>query len=519
MVVAQAVRNLIVRRSVVAGLALLALTAGSALRVRAESAPAPTAAPGAVRAVPSPTPIRIDGAFADWPAGAYLAADGRYLYVRFTLPEARTIQASDLPLVLAIDARAEGAFAPDLRITFSPRETSAQGVAVAAVRHGVDDPKLGHAALDLVVAPTVAAREFELRVARDVRGRPDLTAALAAGRVRVQAALLRPDGSPAWRSRARQIELPPRDDAAGSGASAIPAKEPGTVRVVSWNVLLASPREKPEPFARVLRALAPDLLLLQEWEGGTGEEIAAWLDAWLPGEPAWRARTSDGWGVAVAARGDLGELLPQHVARPDAAPADARRSDVALRIAGGVAVTALGPVCAASLHLKCCGAAASVQDEARRAEAARANEVLRDAWSAHAPCVRVVGGDLNLVGSRDPLDVLAAGRDPDGGALAVGETPVLGDAAVYTWSQAWSRFSPGRLDWLLHGRDVRALRAFVLDARRLGAATLAAAGVERSDGGASDHLPLVLDLGRREGAGASPDGADPARTGGAGRPD
>ena len=491
------------RRRAVAGLAALVLATGCTSHARADdaattaSAPAPAAVAvtEAARTAPVSTTIRIDGAFDDWPAGAYLAADGQYVYVRLTLPEARTIQASEQPLVLALDARAAGAFEPELRITFSPRETGGQGVAVAAVRHGDDDPKLGHAALDLVAAPTVAAREFELRVARDVRGRPDLAEALASGAVRVQAVLLRADGSPAWRSRARQIELPPRD-AAPSAAAAIPipAKEPGTVRVVSWNVYLAALREKPEPFARVLRALAPDVLLLQEWEGGTAEEIAAWLDARLPGEPAWRARTSDGWGVAVAARGELAELLPQHVARPDAAPADARRSDVALRIAGGVATTPLGPVCAASLHLKCCGSAASAQDAARRAEAARANEVLRAAWEAHAPCVRVVGGDLNLVGSRDPLDILAAGLDPDGGALAVADAPVLGDAAVYTWSQPWSRFSPGRLDWLLHGRDVHARRAFVLDARRLDAATLAAAGIERPDTAASDHLPLVLDL-------------------------
>jgi len=490
-----------VRRRAVAGLVALVLVSVGASHARADDAmtDAPAPAPAAVevtqaaRATPASTTIRIDGAFDDWPAGAYLVADGRYVYVRLMLPEARTVQASEQPLVLALDARAAGAFDPELRITFSPRETGGQGVAVAAVRHGDDDPKLGHAALDLVVAPTFAAREFELRVARDVRGRPDLAEALASGAVRVQAALLRADGSPAWRSRAWQIELPP-SDAAPSVASAIPAKEPGTVRVVSWNVYLAALREKPEPFARVLRALAPDVLLLQEWEGGTDAGIAAWLDERLPGQPAWRARTSDGWGVAVAARGELAELLPRHVARPDAAPADARRSDVALRIAGGVATTALGPVCAASLHLKCCGSAASAQDAARRAEAARANEVLRAAWGAHASCVRVVGGDLNLVGSRDPLDILATGLDPGGGALAVADAPVLGDAAVYTWSQPWSRFSPGRLDWLLHGRDVRAARAFVLDARRLDAATLAAAGIERSDTAASDHLPLVLDV-------------------------
>ena len=122
--------------------------------------------------------------------------------------------------------------------------------------------------------------------------------------------------------------------------------------------------------------------------------------------------------------------------------------------------------------------------------------MLRAAWRDHAPCVRVVGGDLNLVGSREPLGILASRLDGDGGALEIADAPVLGDAAAYTWTQAWSRFSPGRLDWLLHGRDVRTVRAFVLDAHRLDDATLAAAGVERGDTSVSDHLPLVLDLAR-----------------------
>lgn len=484
-------------RRIVAGCStILALACAPAWAFADDDARSAAPAASAVQAANAPAQIRIDGTFDDWPARAHLAADGRRLYVRFTLPEARNLQASDMPLVLAIDGRAEGAFDPELRIVFSPPATGGLGVAVEAVRRGGDETKVGHAALDLVAAPTVASREFELRVARDVRGRPDLTELFASGRVRVQASLLRSDGSPAWRSRAWQIELPPRNDAAAASDVAIPPRDPGTTRVVSWNVLLATPRKKPEPFARVLRALAPDVVLFQEWEGGTDDEIAAWLNAQLPGEPAWHARTSDGWGVAVAARGELAELLPRHLTRPDEAPADPRRADRALRLAGGVAATALGPLCAASLHLKCCGSAVSEQDVARRAEAREANAVLSVAWREHAPCVRVVGGDLNLVGSREPLAILAARLDGDDGALEIADTPVLGDAVVYTWSQAWSRFSPGRLDWLLHGRDARTVRAFVLDAHRLDDATLAAAGVERGDTSVSDHLPLVLDLAR-----------------------
>jgi len=72
---------------------------------------------------------------------------------------------------------------------------------------------------------------------------------------------------------------------------------------------------------------------------------------------------------------------------------------------------------------------------------------------------------------------------------------VLGDRAAYTWIQPWSRFSPGRLDWLLYdGSQATAARAFALDVPRLDDAARTAAGLERDDGAASDHLPLVLDL-------------------------
>ncbi len=136
------------RRRAVAGLAALVLAAGCTSHARADdaattaSAPAPAAVAvtEAARTAPVSTTIRIDGAFDDWPAGAYLAADGQYVYVRLTLPEARTIQASEQPLVLALDARAAGAFEPELRITFSPRETGGQGVAVPAVSRPAAPP-------------------------------------------------------------------------------------------------------------------------------------------------------------------------------------------------------------------------------------------------------------------------------------------------------------------------------------------------------------------------------------------
>jgi len=465
--------------------------------------------------------VAIDGRFADWPEGVHLQADGAYVYVRLALPEERTLQAS-LPLELALDPDdasgtrppATGATGgadvppgPALQVVFSPRTSDGQGVAVLVPGSDAHTRRaVPHAALDLVVAPTFASRTFELRIARDVRGAPEATRALAGGRVRVRATARDAHGGVAWQGPVLELDLPERGAATAAeapdaspgagGAAGFPPPPADGIRVVSWNVLLASPRTKPAPFARVLGALAPDVVLLQEWDGATADELAAWFANHVPSpDAAWRAVVSAGWGVALVARGPLEAVGPARVPRPVEAPADPRRADDALRLVAGRAETRLGPVCAASLHLKCCGAADGAQEAQRRAEARLASETLRVAFAGSMPCVRVVGGDLNLVGSDVPLELLRIGLDAGGGALAIADTPVLGDRATYTWLQPWSRFAPGRLDWVLHGTETTS-RAFALDPRRLDDETLARAGLERDDGAASDHLPLVVDLRR-----------------------
>jgi endonuclease/exonuclease/phosphatase family metal-dependent hydrolase len=109
--------------------------------------------------------------------------------------------------------------------------------------------------------------------------------------------------------------------------------------------------------------------------------------------------------------------------------------------------------------------------------------------------VRLIAGDFNLVGTRTPLDAMRAGLDADGSELAVAQTDVLGDHALYTWSDHKTEFPDGRLDYLIYSdASADAANAFVLDTRRLSDRTLAKLGLDRTDTGASDHLPVVVDL-------------------------
>jgi endonuclease/exonuclease/phosphatase family metal-dependent hydrolase len=169
-----------------------------------------------------------------------------------------------------------------------------------------------------------------------------------------------------------------------------------------------------------------------------------------------------------------------------------------VRFVAASIVTPLGEVLAGSTHLKCCGFAGSEEDARRIAEAAAINNAYRTIAGATAPALRVIGGDMNLVGSRTPIDMLRASLDADGSDMDIAPALVLGDAAYYTWADDANNFSPGRLDWLLIGdAQARVVNAFALDTTRLSDAALSQAGLQRTDSRASDHMPVVVDLIRR----------------------
>jgi endonuclease/exonuclease/phosphatase family metal-dependent hydrolase len=108
----------------------------------------------------------------------------------------------------------------------------------------------------------------------------------------------------------------------------------------------------------------------------------------------------------------------------------------------------------------------------------------------------VIAGDLNLVGSRRPLDLLADGLDGDGSDLAVAEAYQIDNLSNATWSNADQPFVAGRLDFLLYAdTNVEPVGAFVMDTRDMAPPWLDRHGLRLDDtASASDHLPLVVDL-------------------------
>ncbi len=435
---------------------------------------------GACAIDPGPTSIRVDGDAGEWPAGHRAVADDAFVYLRFEVSEARTLQASETPTRILIDSdrssgtgHREHGIGAELEIALSP-EGRGFGSVVRAFDEDGSARDIGHAAVDFHFAPTYASDRFEARVSRRAWAMGGL--AEAGGEMRGVVV----DGDAA-RPFALAAHAPGPTAVEGTG---IPPTAEGCVRVVSWNVLRGSPDEQPGAFGRVLRSLRPDIVLVQEWDGASSEALAAWFGEHAGG--AWSAATLPESGVGVVTRHALVGGPAGPVGMGESWPA---------RCVGAVVRTPLGEILCSSVHLKCCGSAGSDEDVRREDEARAIGAALPAMFPESTPDTVIVGGDLNLVGSRPAIDILAESLDVDGSSLAIADARVLADGSVYTWSDDGSSFTPGRLDWVLVGDKNAAIeRAFVLHAQRLSDAALSDAGLERGDTSVSDHLPVVVDV-------------------------
>ncbi|MEX2217437.1 MAG: endonuclease/exonuclease/phosphatase family protein [Phycisphaerales bacterium] len=502
------------RRSAPSAAAILLLCA-AALLPACRSGDKPGLFAG-LRRQPAPAPatgIAIDGRFEDWPAGVATTADADWIYFKVTLPgNAAPLQANVETLALWLDADgspATGAAmtAPaeaaglgvDLFAEFSPPgekpgDAPRRGVAVYAADAGGRHLRIPSAEARVLGSPTFAADTFEIRLSRriDPAAAPDL-ARLLSGRARAKAmfALVDEGGTLKGWSDVETFQLPASTAEPSLSDAELPAKPAGAIRILSWNVLNGALTKDPNPFARIIQVLDPDIILFQEWptDAATAQ---AWFTATVTGEKTWNAWAAPGdRAVVVVSQHPLASLGPHSISL--GGDTDGRATPV--RFAAATIQTPAGPVAVGSLHLKCCGTAGSSEDTRRVNEAQAINAAMNPAFAQAAAPIRILAGDFNLVGTRTPLDTLAEALDADGSALEVAHTPVLGDAAVYTWSDANTEFPDGRLDYALYS-DASAdlIHAFILDNRRLSDRALAKLGLDRDDTAVSDHFPLVLDL-------------------------
>lgn len=462
--------------------------------------------------------IIVDGRTDDWPSGAHLAADESAYYIRVESPTPWPLQASRETTAVLLDLDADAStgaqsagIGADVTLFFSPpnaREPGRLRPGLTGEKPGPDGTSepLHQAQLACVLSPTYAAPTYEIRVDRSASAIHSFSERLSNGG-RIRAVVERRDaqGSVIASTPVLSATAPPMGSLTPV-AAAPPAQGPGEVRVVLFNVLWDSPTKTPEPYARILQALNPDVVLVQEWDTRapedpthTTEEIAGWFRTHLPGAGEWSAHRSSGRGVAIVSRLPLTPLVTSAAFRASSQGGATLAQDV--RFAAALIETPFGPLLASSAHLKCCGSSDGLEELRRTAEAVTINAAIRELVGKHKPVTTIIGGDFNLVGSVRPIEVMRSGLDADGGDLERVEALVWGDRARFTFRDSVGAFPPGALDHAIVGdAGVEVVRSFVLDTLRLSDDALHAMGVRRSDGEASDHLPTVIDIRARDGA-------------------
>lgn len=446
--------------------------------------------------------IRMDGQTEEWPPAVYLGGDAEHVYLRFKSRQPITLLAAPAPVTLKFDldgnehsGRTIGGLGVDLEIRFSetpPPGSRGPSIGVTAIEANGTRRELSAERIGLVTAPSHASEWFELRFDRGGELGELIAGSLADGGA--VAAQVVAGGGNAEQPDANVIPgvLPKR----GSGSKAdavLPTVPEGGVRVASWNVLWDGPVERPESYGRVISALAPDVLLLQEWTRAVPDEsaIAAWLDEHAAHPAgAWNVEASEGWGVIVASPYPFAARGSQKLTTGGVG------NDYPIRFAAAAIKTPAGVGVFGTLHHKCCGGLGTDEDVRRLAEAVVLNTAMAELVEQTGAEMVVIGGDYNLVGSLGVLTVGTAELDLDGTGLRVAEPTNLADERVmYTFGRPEQADLRSRLDYVAYSDStVRPANAFVLETGLLSASSLKAMGLRETDSYASDHLPVVVDL-------------------------
>lgn len=476
-------------------------------------------------AVPGPR-ILLDGEVDEWTnvpaahtdaledgAGAVdlgevrVASDDSAVYLLLDLGRETNLQAMPGALRLLIDAddntttgsAADGLEGVDRVIEFSPNARADRFGAGVLVRSPDDTAR--PVGIGLHYAPTFASRHFEIRIDRGVFG---------SNRTRMKLVHVDAAGDVQDETEAFDAQLRGGPAFATVNADTIPRVPDATLRLLTWNVSDRALLTRTDAFERILRALDPDVVLLDEVSPQIDAQWLATFFTRLSGE--WSVVMGQGGGrqrTAIASRLPLAaEPALARVAYPDSVALldtmrmprqprnDARtfRTDAVPAVGARVQVEGL-TVLLVALDLSCCGYAGSEEDRFRIMASSAVHDAIAGVVAGGIDGV-VIGGDFNLVGSRTPVDVMARALDPAGGNLAAIDGIRLNGLSNATWRNPADIFPPGRLDWVLYSpSSLFALRSFTFATEDLPAEVLVAFGLEGGDSErASDHLPVVADF-------------------------
>lgn len=294
---------------------------------------------------------------------------------------------------------------------------------------------------------------------------------------------------------------------------------PDAIRVLTWNVyrnsIVTSGNEAAKDlsrtarFARVLKALQPDVVCLQEVTAGA-RRSAALVDRILPLGKGSRWQGHGEVDTVIVSRFPIGQKSGGHVEAGD------RRRGHAIAVID-LPIGDLYMICA---HFQSSDAPEDVAMRQRQAQLVVST--IRDARAGRG-AVRlpsrtpfIILGDFNAIpGGAAFVDAMASasassagpgengnGLDWDGSSLTdAGPHHNVSRPEVYTWRNDREPFPPGALDRILYSDSVlTSVNQFVLDTTMMSEAELAGSGLRAGDvmrdpeAGIHDHFPLVIDL-------------------------
>ncbi len=450
-------------------------------------------------------PVQLDGGFEEWdtPAAAPSitgAGSASHIYLLMSLngPPVN-LQGLNNPMTLRLDwdnnpetGKMAGSLpGVDLEVLFSP--SRGKGGSGVAVRRSSDRGAQSWDEVGFVFAPTVASNRFELCFPRTLRGLD-----LVAGST-MPWELSWTDPKPA-RGIARVGADRPM--AKPTMSAPLPRPADGATRVVTWNLEKGNLLKQRRVVTRVLAAIKPHIVLIQEIEDGqTGEDFINVLRAAVPGSN-WTIDLSPRSGTI---KSGIATRLPAKSVRAFDTIKRRGESHGHVRAAAlGIDIPGVGPVLAVSAHLKCCGVVDGPEDMKRIGEVLAIRRAAESAETERDFQGLIIGGDLNLVGGSLPLDLLIAQGE---GLIAELDTPedlLIIDAwqpdgrGLQTWQEDGQAYTPGRLDYIvISGSSLRPdpRTTVVLDTLDLPEPALRDMKLQQSDTKqASDHLPVIVDL-------------------------
>ena len=294
---------------------------------------------------------------------------------------------------------------------------------------------------------------------------------------------------------------------------------PSDLRVISYNVFsdtIFPDRDaiQAAKFSRMMTALDPDIVNLQEIYAHTSADVVALMNAIRPlGDNA-------SWHAHQAFDNVIASKFPLSLERTNTHPASPRSIAIALvDLPDGQFGTDFYLM---NNHFRCCGDVLGGPEDAERQRQADALvNWMRDARNSGgfvnlpAGTPLAVVGDFNIVGSLEPLNTLITGNIINEATYG-GDSPPdwdnspLADArplhngvgpADYTWRNDASIYDAGRLDFILYTDSVVSVaHKFILNTLTMSRAERTATGLQAYDvtldnsGITYDHLPLVVDF-------------------------